>query len=112
MCRCRSWLSSGAQLASAGIENPTQLRQIVPSLQIIPIAQAAGVILAIRGFGSASNAAIDPDVAPYLDGIFLPRPGALLTSFLDINNVEVLRGPQGTLFGRNSNRRRNRGDHK
>ena len=93
---------SGAQLQKSGVDNVKDLTRLVPSLQIITIAQVSGVALEIRGFGTSSNAAIDPDVAPYLDGIYIPRPGAILTSFLDVNTVEVSRGPQGTLFGRNA----------
>ena len=80
----------------------TGLERLVPSLRIDTISQSAGVSLRIRGFGANSNAAIDPSVAPYMDGVFVPRPGALLTHFLDVQSVEVLRGPQGTLFGRNA----------
>jgi iron complex outermembrane receptor protein len=93
---------SGDTLANAGIENPTQLVKVVPNLQITTVAQSAGVIVRIRGFGAGSNAAIDPDVAPYIDTAYIPHPGAVLSSFLDVSSVEVLRGPQGTLFGRNA----------
>ena len=93
---------SGDTLKNAGIENPTQLVKVVPSLTITTVAQSAGVIMRIRGFGSGSNAAIDPDVAPYIDTAYIPHPGAILSSFLDVSSVEVLRGPQGTLFGRNA----------
>lgn len=93
---------SGTQLEKSGITNVTMLQQVVPSFQLYTIAQASGVTLLVRGFGSNSNGAIDPDVAPYIDGIYIPRPGAILTSFLDISTVEVLRGPQGTLSGRNA----------
>jgi iron complex outermembrane receptor protein len=93
---------SGDALANAGIENPTQLVKVVPNLQITTVAQSAGVIVRIRGFGAGSNAAIDPDVAPYVDTAYIPHPGAILSSFLDVSSVEVLRGPQGTLFGRNA----------
>lgn len=93
---------SGDKLASAGIKDVNDLQTLVPNLQINSISQAAGVTLRVRGFGTASNAAVDPDVAPYIDGVYIPRPGAILTSFLDVKSVEVLRGPQGTLFGRNA----------
>jgi iron complex outermembrane receptor protein len=93
---------TGADLAKVGVENPTQLGKSVPDLQISTVAQSAGIIVRVRGFGAGSNAAIDPDVAPYVDTAYIPHPGAIISSFLDVNTVEVLRGPQGTLFGRNA----------
>lgn len=89
-------------LEARGVEDVTDLERLVPNLRLDTISQAAGLTLRIRGFGASSNAAIDPSVAPYVDGVFIPRPGALLTSFLDVESVEILRGPQGTLFGRNA----------
>jgi iron complex outermembrane recepter protein len=93
---------TGPDLQNAGVSNAAQLQKIVPDLDIENISQAAGVTFRIRGFGSSSNAAIDPDVAPYVDTAYIGRPGAIVTSFLDEKSVEVLRGPQGTLFGRNA----------
>jgi iron complex outermembrane recepter protein len=93
---------SGQALAAQGITDVLALQRFIPDLRLDTIQQAAGVSLRIRGMGSYSNAAIDPDVAPYIDGVFIPRAGAILTSFLDVADVEVLRGPQGTLFGRNA----------
>ena len=57
----------------------------------------------IRGIGTnAVFAGSDPSSAVYLDGVYLARPTMLLTDFLNLDRIEVLRGPQGTLFGRNS----------
>lgn len=93
---------NGDALADANITDPTQLGQIAPALQISRSINSGGVGIRIRGFGSAGNSVVDPDVATYVDGTYVPRPGALVRSFLDVSTVEVLSGPQGTLFGRNA----------
>lgn len=93
---------SSKAMESRNVTDVRGLEKVVPNLRIDHIAQSAGVSIRIRGFGASSNAAIDPSVAPYIDGVFIPRPGAILTTFLDVESAEVLRGPQGTLFGRNA----------
>ena len=93
---------SGAALEDAGIKNVVDLGKLVPALQINNGFFSAGVLIRIRGFGTAADGATDSEVAEYLDSAYLPRPGAIVGSFLDVKNVEVLNGPQGTLFGRNA----------
>ena len=59
----------------------------------------------IRGLGAPfglTNDGIEPGVGLYIDGIFFARPAAATLDFLDVQQVEVLRGPQGTLFGKNT----------
>ena len=61
-------------------------------------------VISIRGIGNEANqnASANPSVSYHLDGIYIASPFALHTGFLDIERIEVLRGPQGTLFGQNS----------
>ena len=61
-------------------------------------------VIAIRGVGNEANqnAIANPSVSYHLDGIYVASPYALHTDFLDLERIEVLRGPQGTLFGQNS----------
>ncbi len=93
--------ASAKQMEAKGVQAAVDLERMVPNLRFDSIAQASGIAVRIRGFGASSNAAIDPSVAPYIDGVYIPRPGAILSSFLDVEGVEVLRGPQ-VHFGRNA----------
>lgn len=90
----------GSDLAKSGISNPTQLDAAVPNLAIT---RNNGLQITIRGVSSADNTEKgDPSAAFMLNGIYIARPQAQEVSFFDIERVEVLRGPQGTLYGRNS----------
>ncbi|MGE4432267.1 MAG: TonB-dependent receptor [Sphingobium sp.] len=90
---------SSESLVSAGVSNATQLQVSTPGLNI---ATAVGApIIFIRGMGTA-NLVAEGAVGLYLDGVYLPYSGAVDQSFLDMQRVEVLKGPQGTLYGRNT----------
>ncbi|MEW5684028.1 MAG: TonB-dependent receptor [Pseudomonadota bacterium] len=93
---------SGKALEAAGVQDVRDLRRIAPNLNLTTSAQQTNTRVMIRGIGTAGNTAIEPSVASFVDGIYIPRVGALLAGLNDIGSVEVLRGPQGTLFGRNA----------
>jgi iron complex outermembrane receptor protein len=83
-----------------GITDTTQLSLTVPSLSISHQLNAQSVFL--RGVGTIANPGNEGAVATYIDGVYITGYGATLSSLTDINRVEVLKGPQGTLFGRNA----------
>ncbi len=93
---------SAATLKAAGIQDIRDLRRITPALNISTSSQTANTRIQIRGIGTGGNSAVEPSVASFLDGVYIPRIGTLLPGLNDISSVEVLRGPQGTLFGRNA----------
>lgn len=91
---------TGDTLIENGITNPTQLAEVVPN---ISIDRTSGIQITIRGITSTDGTEKgDPSAAFMLDGIYIARNQAQETSFFDVARVEVLRGPQGTLFGRNT----------
>ncbi|MDZ4374374.1 MAG: TonB-dependent receptor [Phenylobacterium sp.] len=93
---------SGKALETAGVQDVRDLRRITPNLNLSTSGQVTNTRVQIRGIGTAGNTAIEPSVAFFVDGIYIPRVGSLLAGLNDIASVEVLRGPQGTLFGRNA----------
>lgn len=97
---------TGEALASSGVSGPTELAALVPNLAItrdaVP-ASGGGLQITIRGITSTdASEKGDPSAAFLRDGIYIARPQAQEVSFYDIERVEVLRGPQGTLYGRNT----------
>ena len=93
---------SGDFLEENGIQKISQVAQITPNFNIAGSVQPSNNRIQIRGIGSAGNNAIEPSVGVFIDGVYYPRPGSVIGLLMDINSVEVLRGPQGTLFGRNT----------
>ena len=95
---------SGYTLEANGIDNLLRLNQLVPSLQVLSF-NPRNTSITIRGLGAnvaIVNDGIEPGVGVYVDGVFYARPALTLFDMPDIASVEVLRGPQGTLYGKNS----------
>jgi iron complex outermembrane receptor protein len=90
-------------LANNQVKDLATMTAMVPSLVVEPHSDSGGVHVYMRGVGSANHTELgDPAVAFYVDGIYVARPQGATALMYDLNHVEVARGPQGTLNGRNS----------
>ncbi len=94
----------GPTVENAGAFNVNRVKELIPTVQLYS-SNPRNTTLNIRGMGSTfglTNDGIDPGVGFYVDGIYYARPAATTLDFVDIEQIEVLRGPQGTLFGKNT----------
>jgi iron complex outermembrane receptor protein len=88
-------------LAASGVDNVIDLQTVAPSVSINTYNRST--FINIRGVGIGQSAPTsNPGVAYYVDGMFIPHEQFIAQSFFDIESIEVLRGPQGTLTGQNS----------
>ncbi len=88
-----------------GLQNVTDLDAFVPNTVIQPLGAGWGATMAafIRGVGLGDNIlSFEPGVPIYVDDVYIGRPQGAIFDLLDLERVEVLRGPQGTLFGKNA----------
>jgi iron complex outermembrane receptor protein len=95
---------SGTLAADTGAFNVNRLKELVPTVQFYS-SNPRNSAINIRGLGAPfglTNDGLDPGVGFYIDGVFYARPAAATLDFIDVERTEVLRGPQGTLFGRNT----------
>jgi iron complex outermembrane recepter protein len=94
---------SGEALAAANIENIEDLTAVVPSLIVTNSGHPFSYTTRIRGIGTqGDNPGLEAAVGTFIDGVYRNRPGVAFGDLGEMERVEVLRGPQGTLFGRNT----------
>lgn len=92
------------QLNRANVSNVADLTRIAPTIQITTTnSEASGTTIRIRGVGTAgNNPGLEGAVGVFIDGVYRQRSGLAMNNLFDIERIEVLRGPQGTLFGKNT----------
>lgn len=94
---------SGDQMAKRNLNNMEGLSQAVPSIDFRTGGGNKDRTIFVRGVGTITTSpGVEPSVSTVLDGIVLSRPGQSTMDLVDVQRIEVLRGPQGTLFGKNA----------
>jgi iron complex outermembrane recepter protein len=94
---------SGRMLEESGIKDIRELSAIAPALQSNQSQTSTTSSFSIRGIGtSAQNFGLESSVGLYIDGVYRARQSSIINNLVDVQAVEVLRGPQGTLFGKNT----------
>ena len=90
-------------LQKAQIQDIKDLQFLVPSLRVTQLQSSGNTNFLIRGFGNgANNAGIEPSVGVFIDGVYRSRTASALSDLPNLERIEVLRGPQSTLFGKNA----------
>ncbi len=97
-------VATGQTLEQTGVTNIVTLPQIIPTIQVLS-PNGRNTNITIRGLGASyglANDGLEQGVGVYVDQVYISRPGVATLDFIDIDQIEVLRGPQGTLFGKNT----------
>jgi len=88
------------QIQSAGIENPRDFVAMVPNMTMVEVQNVGNSFITVRGISQARNS--EPSVAVLVDGVLETNPYQFNQELTDIQQIEVLKGPQGALYGRNA----------
>lgn len=93
---------TGDDLERIGANDLGSLEMLTPNLSL-DVGDASNAVIYVRGIGQRDSLSFaDPGVAVYLDDVYLGRAQGSFLELFDVNHIEVLRGPQGTLYGRNT----------
>jgi len=96
-------VTSSETIERAQIQDINDLQSVVPSLRVSQLQTSANTNFVIRGFGNgANNAGIEPSVGVFIDGVYRSRSAGAISDLPKLERVEVLRGPQSILFGKNA----------
>lgn len=96
-------VTSAAEIERAQVRDLNDLQTLVPSLRVSTLQSSASTNFIIRGFGNgANNVGIEGSVGVFIDGVYRSRSAAAIGDLPNLQRVEVLRGPQSTLFGKNA----------
>ncbi|MCA0910868.1 TonB-dependent receptor [Qipengyuania gaetbuli] len=96
-------VTTGETLEAAQIRDVLDLQTVTPSLRVSQLQNASASTFIIRGFGNGdNNFGIEPSVGVFIDGVFRSRSAAALSDLPNVQRIEVLNGPQSTLFGKNA----------
>jgi iron complex outermembrane receptor protein len=96
-------VTTAETIERAQIRDIKDLSTVVPSLRVVEHQNSAQTDFLIRGFGNgANNVGVEPSVGVFIDNVYRSRSAAQIADFPDVQRIEVLRGPQSTLFGKNA----------
>lgn len=96
-------VTTGEDIAQTQVLDIQDLQALVPTLRVTPLQRSSNTNFSIRGFGNGTNnTGIEPSVGVFIDGVYRSRAAAQIGDLPRLEQVEVLSGPQSTLFGKNA----------